>query len=224
MRLLLASDLTSNDIGCYSDKLIELIGENRKVLLISNARDHRTPELRKEIVDEDTGLLASCGLDVVELDLRKFFNKSDELRKYIDDFNPGCVFAMGGNVYSLATAMHLSGMDKILLDDLKINKYVFAGYSAGSMVTAKDLMNYHSTYGERAGDRLEETKAIYGETFTEGLGLIGGYIIPHAGSIKFDAISKVAEVKLKELGLKPIVLRDSDFAVVQDGNLEVYRK
>ena len=224
MRLLLASDLASDNVSYYSDRLVRLTRENHKVLIISNARDHRTPELRKEIVDHDMRLLASCGLDVVELDLRKFFNKSDELRKYIDDFNPGCIFAMGGNVYSLATAMHLSGMDKILLADLKNDRYVFAGYSAGSMITAKDLMYYHSTYGERAGDRLDETEAIYGEVFTGGLGLVDGYIVPHAGSIKFDAISKVAERKLKELGLKPIVLRDSDFAVVQDGNLEVYRK
>ncbi len=224
MRLLLTSDLTGDSIGCYSDKLIKLIGENHKVLLISNARDHRTPERRKEIVDEDTGLLAGCGLEVVELDLRKYFGRSNELKEYISEFNPGCIFAMGGNVYSLATSMHLSGMDKILLADLKNDRYVFAGYSAGSMVTAKDLMNYHSTYGERAGDRLDETEAIYGEVFTGGLGLVDGYIVPHAGSIKFDAISKVAERKLKELGLKPIVLRDSDFAVVQDGNIEVYRK
>ena len=115
MRLLLASDLASDNVSYYSDRLVRLTRENHKVLIISNARDHRTPELRKEIVDHDMRLLASCGLDVVELDLRKFFNKSDELRKYIDDFNPGCIFAMGGNVYSLATAMHLGGMDKILL-------------------------------------------------------------------------------------------------------------
>ena len=53
MRLYLAS----TDLGDFSDKLRELVGDNRKTLLISNARDHRSLEMRKAVVDEDLGIL-----------------------------------------------------------------------------------------------------------------------------------------------------------------------
>ncbi|MBR5389157.1 Type 1 glutamine amidotransferase-like domain-containing protein [Candidatus Saccharibacteria bacterium] len=222
MRLFLASNLSTDHLEYYSSKLVELIGKNRRVLLISNARDHRTPELRKEIVDHDLRLLTICGLEVTELDLQTFFGKAEELGRYIKDYDPGCVFAMGGNMYSLATALRLSGMDKILLKDLKNDKYVYAGYSSGAMIASKDLYNFESSYGMRSGDRLEETKSIYGEVFTEGLDLIEEYICPHADGEKFREICKVAEADLIQKGLKPIILNDSDVVIVDDDGLNIY--
>ena len=224
MRLFLASNLSTGHLEYYSSKLIELVGENRRALLISNARDHRTPELRKEIVDHDLRLLTICGLEVTELDLRTFFNKTEELGHYIKEYNPGCVFAMGGNMYSLATALRLSGMDKILLKDLKNDKYVYAGYSSGAMIASKDLYNFNASYGLRSGDRLEETKSIYGEVFNEGLDLIEEYICPHADGEKFRVVCKAAEDDLIQKGLKPITLNDSDVVIVDDGGLNIYRK
>ena len=219
MRLYLAS----NDLGDFSEKLLELVGKNHKVLVISNARDHRRPKERKAIVDEDMGILASCGLEPKELDLRPYFHKYVELRKYIHDFEPGCIFAMGGNVYSLATAIYLSGMRQILKQDLIEDKYVYAGYSAGSMNASEDLLNYRDSYGKHE-DRLEEAKSIYGEVFTRGLGVIQAYICPHADEEKYDEICKKAKQEIEEKGLEPIILNNSDVVVLQGCTITTLRK
>lgn len=213
MRLFLAS----SDLGDYSSELIKLVGKNRKVLVVANARDYCTPEDGKRIVDEDLEIIANCGLIPTELDLRPYFKKSDELRKYIDDFNPGCVFVTGGNIYVLATALYLSGMDGILKHDLADDKYVYAGYSAGAMNASKDLINYCDSYGERDGDKMEEARSVYGEVCTNGLGLIEEYVCPHADAIDFSEACKKAEEELKAKGLESIVLNDADVLVI-DGD------
>ena len=214
MRLFLAS----NVLGNYPDKLVELVGENRKVLVISNARDHRTPEDRKVIVKHDMDIIRTCGLEPLELDLKNYIGKSDELRAYIDTFAPGCIFVMGGNYYSLATTFKLSGMDKILLSDLAEDKYVYAGYSAGAMVTAPDLMNYFSSYGSRDGNRMEEARAIYGEVYTDGLGVVDFYVLPHIDEEKFRESYEKAASELSGKDLKTAALKNSDVILIQDKN------
>ena len=218
MRLFLAS----SDLGDYKDVFVDLVGDNKKVLIIPNARDHYPEEVKKVIVNEDLGIISDCGLLPEVLDLRPYFGKGDKLREFIDEFKPGCVFSIGGNVYSLATALHLSGMDEILRRDLGEDKYVYAGYSAGAMNASKDLMNYHSSFGKRSGDRLEEAKLIYGEVYTKGLGLIDEYVCPHADTEKYREICKKAEAELRKKGLEPIVLNDADVMVV-DGEKRLYK-
>lgn len=219
MRLYLAS----NDLGDFSDKLLELVGDNRKTLIISNARDHhRSLEDRSALVEEDMGILRNSGLIPTELDLRNYFGKSEELRKYINDFGPGCIFVMGGNLYSIATAMHLSGMDEILKHDLANDKYVYGGYSAGSMVTSHNLLNYLESYGRRSDDRLEQAKELYGEVSTDGLGLIDEYIAPHADEEKFSGACEKAKSDFKEKNLKLIVLNNSDVVVVNGDSFTNY--
>lgn len=220
MRLYLAS----NDLGDFSDKLRELVGDNRKTLLISNARDHRSLEMRKAVVDEDLGILRSCGLSPTELDLRDYIHQPEALRSFIDDYTPGCIFVIGGNLYSISTTMHLSGMADILRQDLAEDKYVYGGYSAGSMVTSKNLLNYLDNYGRLAEDRLEQAKDLYGETYTNGLGLIEEYVCPHADEEKFAACAVEAEKTLLGKNLTPIVLNNSDVAIMNnDVQLTIFR-
>lgn len=220
MRLYLASD----NLGGFADILIELVGNNKKALIISNARDYRSLDDRKAIVDEDVGMLEKCGFDVVELDLRKYFSNAPKLREYIDNYKPGLVFAVGGNLYALATALHLSGMGNILRDDLSQDKYVYGGYSAGSMVASYDLLNYLDSYGRRSSDRLEQTIELYGEAFTDGLGLINEYVTPHADREKFRLSCKEAEADISGRGLTPIVLNDTDVVVMNGEKIDVLRK
>ncbi len=210
MRLYLAS----NDLGSFANTLVDLVGENKKALIISNARDHRSPDDRKAIVDEDTKMLGDCGFIVSELDLREYFGNSQQLKEYVDSFNPGLVFSMGGNVYSLATALKLSGMDSVLREDLEQDKYVYGGYSAGSMVASRDLSNYLDSYGRRSDDRLEQARELYGEVSTNGLGLIDEYIAPHADEERFKASCEEAQVSISSKGLTPIALNNSDVVVV----------
>ena len=219
MRLYLAS----SKLGNFAEVLVGMVHDNKKALIISNARDHRTAEERKAIVEKESGYLRACGFEVTELDLRNYFGKSDELRSYIDDYAPGLIFSMGGNVYSLATTMRLSGMDEILREDLKNDKYVYGGYSAGSMVTSHDLMNYADSFGKRSDDRLEQTKALYGELSTEGLGLIEEYVVPHADEEKFRDACKEAKDNITSNGLTAVVLKNSDVLVVDGDDKKILK-
>lgn len=210
-------------MGKFPETLIEMVGENKKALLISNARDHRPVDERKVVVEHDAQRLIDCGFDVTELDLREYRNNPAALRDYVNEFNPGLIFAMGGNVYSLATTMHFSGMDEILREDLGEDKYVYGGYSAGAMAASHDLLNYLDSFGRRIDDRLDQTKGLYGEAFTDGLGLIDEYVVPHADEEEFKETCKIAETSISEKGFMPVVLNDADVFIFNNGEKEVKR-
>ncbi len=215
--------LTSSNLGKFPETLIEMVGDNKKALLITNARDHRSEEDRKTVVEHDAQRLIDCGFNVTELDLRKYRNNPAALKEYIKEFNPGLIFAIGGNVYSLATTLHFSGMDEILREDLSEDKYVYGGYSAGAMVASHDLLNYQDSFGRRIDDRLDQTEGLYGEIFTDGLGLIDEYVIPHADEEEFKETCKIAETSISEKGSTPVVLNDADVFVFNNGKTEVKR-
>lgn len=216
--------LTSSNLGKFEDVLVGMVGDNKKALIISNARDHHTVEERKIAVSKDSGFLSKCGFEVTELDLRNYFGKADELRKYVDNYAPGLIFAMGGNVYSLATTMRLSGMDDILREDLKNDKYVYGGYSAGSMVASYDLRNYADSFGTRLDDSFEETEKMYGVLCKDGLGLIDEFIVPHADEEEFKPVCKEAEINITSRGFVPIVLKDADVVVVDGDSTKILRE
>ncbi len=210
-------------MGKFPETLIEMVGGNKKALLITNARDHRSEEDRKTVVEHDAQRLIDCGFDVTELDLRKYRNNPAALKEFIKEFNPGLIFAIGGNVYSLATTLHFSGMDEILREDLSEDKYVYGGYSAGAMVASHDLLNYQDSFGRRIDDRLDQTEGLYGEIFTDGLGLIDEYVVPHADEEEFKETCKIAETGISEKGSTPVVLNDADVFVFNNGEKEVKR-
>lgn len=218
MRLFLASD----DLGVFAKKLTEMV-DGSKALVITNARDHRTPENRKQIVDDMLGILTKNGFNAKELDLRPYFGKPEVLRKFIDDEKPDLVFCIGGNFYTLATALRLSGMRKILKEDIAADKYAYGGYSAGAMNAAKDLMYYANTYGKRADDRIEQTRQTYGEVSTDGLGFIDEYVCPHADTEEYREIAKATADSLATDGKEAVVLNDADVLIVSDGKKEILR-
>ena len=218
MRLFLASD----NLGKFAKKLTKLVN-GEKVLVITNARDHRTPEIRKQITDGMIRIFGSNGFTANELDLRPYFGRPEILRKFINDVEPDLVFCIGGNLYTLATALELSGMKEILKEDVAMDKYVYGGYSAGAMSAAKDLMRYANTYGKRTNDRIEQTRQIYGKVFTEGLGFIDEYICPHADTEKYREITKAATDSLIKNGKEVVALSDADVFIVNNGEKEILR-
>ncbi len=219
MRLFLASD----NLGDFADIFVEMIGDNKKVLVITNARDHRTPERRKQVVDEILNILTRNGLDAEELDLRPYFNNNKGLRQFINQKKPGCIFCIGGNFYTLATALKLSGMNNILKEDVVNNKYVYGGYSAGAMNAARNLMIYANTYGRRADDRIEQAKETYGTVSTEGLGFIKEYVCPHADQADYREIAQKTAKLIAADHETAIVLNDADVFIIQDNRQEVLR-
>lgn len=168
MKLYLSSYRLGNDIGI----LTEWVKENKQILVIPNALDSFADGDRKtKGINEKCEDLQKLGYETIVLDLRKFFNKENELRDFLKAYNS--FYVLGGNVFVLRQAMRLSGFDNYLLDISQKSNYLYAGFSAGICVLAKDLHGIH------LADDL--TKKPYGEydTIWSGVGLIDYMPVPH---------------------------------------------
>lgn len=212
--------LSSQDLGNYADDLRELVGKNRKTLLITNARDYKESQARAERVAEKIQILRQAGFQVQELDLREYFSKDPiELKAFVDEYNPGLVYSMGGNVFLLGTALKVSGMDDILRQRLAEDSTVYAGHSAGAMVASKDIETY-----ERDDLKVEEVGAYYGmESVTEGLGLIAEYIIPHANRPERKQVTKFYQDQAAKIGAEAIILNDGDVYIINGSHKVIKR-
>ena len=210
MRLFLASQYFGN----HADRLSDMVGENRKALVITNARDYR----ENKSLDAKRKLFKQNNLDFQELDLREYFGKSDELRLFIDDYQPGLVVLAGGNMFLLRRALYQSGFDKILNRDINDNKYVLAGYSAGSIVVGPDLHGF-----KQLDNPYLVLPGYQEEVVWDGLGLTDVLVLPHADSPKY--IQKIADASalFDRNDWKNIVLNDSDVFVVDGDKEEVLR-
>ncbi|MCL2869501.1 peptidase E [Candidatus Saccharibacteria bacterium] len=215
MRLFLASQ----DFGDYVDRLKKLVGANRKVLIIQNSKDDWKPEARRTSLVNKMELLEKEGFKPTELDLRNYFNNNN-LPAFIDKFKPGLILVTGGSPFMVSQAMRLSGLTKKLWQDLKQDKYVYAGFSAGAMAAALDLHPFDRL------DRAVIVKDTYGvESDYKGLGLVNEYILPHADHADHTEIIKEREAAITAMGggAIPIVLHDSDVFVVDGDKKEVLR-
>lgn len=212
--------LSSQDLGGFAEDLRELVGKNRKTLLITNARDYADPEEKAEVVQRKLKMMKAAGFDAIELDLREYFSKDfTELSEFVADYNPGLVCAIGGSVFLLGTALTISGMDDIIRQLLEEDKIVYAGYSAGAMVAAKDIENY-----ERDDLQVESVHGYYGvPAITNGLGLIAEYIIPHVDRKEYSKETKFYKEHLSSLGVETIMLNDQDVYIV-NGNHKILKK
>lgn len=212
--------LSSQDLGNFAADLRELVGVNRKTLVITNARDYKDPEARAERVNEKLNILQQAGFQAQELDLREYFSKDPaELQAFVTDYNPGLIYSIGGNVFLLATALKVSGMDDILRQRLEEDVTVYAGHSAGAMVAAKDIEVY-----ERDDLKVQEVGAYYGmESVTDGLGLTDEYIVPHANRPERKAITKFYQAQVAKVGAESIALNDGDVYIVNGNHKTIKR-
>lgn len=212
MRLFLASQ----DLGDFGNRLREMVGENRRALVVFNARDCK-PERG---VDKHRELLSEIGLEFNELDLRDYFGKKDELRDYVDSFKPGVVVILGGNTFLLRRALAQSGFDQILADDVRADKYVYAGYSAGSMIAAPSLEGF-----ERLGSEKVIASGYDPEVIWSGLNLVNIRIIPHVSNDKRrERIVATRREMFDGKGWRYELLEDSDVLIINGDEEEVLRK
>ena len=210
MRLFLASQ----DFGNHVDRLSAMVGENRKTLVVTNARDYNVDkgiEVQKE-------LFAANGLDFYELDLRKYFGQQEELEKFVDEYQPGAVILLGGNVFLLRRALYQSGFDEILKRDVCADKYVLAGHSAGAIVAGPSLDGF---------EKMDEPDLVLPgyqeEIIWSGLGLADMRVIPHADSPKYAAAAIDCQKAFSENGWEYVALNDGDVFVVDGENEEILR-
>lgn len=203
--------LTSHRFGDFADELKTLVGDNRRTLLITNARDYYDPAERQAKVNEHLAFFAEQGFDTTELDLRPYFNlRPEELEQFVTDYNPGLIFAIGGDMFMLATALAVSGMDDIIKARLAADLTVYGGNSAGAIVASHDVEIY-----ERDELHIEEIGSYYGtEAITNGLGLIPEYIIPHVDVAKFQQNADFYRQQLQKIHADIIELGEADAYIV----------
>lgn len=209
MRLFLASQ----DFGNHADRLSEMVGENRKSLVVFNARDYKDDKG----IAKQRELFAQNNLDFQELDLRDYFGKSGELRSFIDEYQPGLIVLLGGNTFLLRRALSQSGLDEILQQDIVANRYVLAGHSAGAIVAGPSLEGF---------ERMDKEKLVMPgyqeEVIWSGLGLADARAIPHIESSEYDtAIVELRQELFDKNGWRYVMLRDSDVLVVDGEEEEV---
>lgn len=206
--------LTSDDFGDFADDLRRLVGDNRKALIVANARDYLPDTERKAKVAEKRALFKEQGFSTQELDLRPYFSKDPaELVAFVNSYNPGLIFCTGGDMFMLATALAISGLGDIIRQRLEDDVTVYAGASAGACVAAREIEVY-----ERDELRIEEIPGYYGtEAVTAGLGLIPGYIIPHVDVPEFKKQANFYRRQLAKIHADVIELNNSD-AYIVNGN------
>lgn len=209
MKLYLSSYKLGNDI----ELLKEWVKNNNKMLVIPNALDVFEDSERKT-----NGILDKCkdlqelGFETQILDLRNYFNKEDELRRYLQDYNS--FYVLGGNVFVLRQAMKLSGFDNYLNDISKLDNYLYAGFSAGICVLAKDLHGIH------LADKPEKDPYNYGNIIWDGIGIIDYMPVPHFDTpeppeshLMYDVVKY-----LQDNNLPYQTLRDGDVIIEPEKN------
>ena len=165
--------LSSFKIGNETQVLKEWIAENdNKICLIFNALDQYPDSERKtEIIAENADQLREVGFVCALLDLRDYFDRAAELREFLKDYQ--AVYVLGGNTFVLRQAMKLSGFDDYLKGLANDPAYLYAGYSAGICVLAKDLECLAIV------DDPEADPYDYGSIIYEGLGFLDYVPLPH---------------------------------------------
>ena len=214
MRLFLAS----SELGNHAHRLRQLSGSNRRVLIVRNARDYRTEDYAANVLGDKMALFTQAGFDPQVIDLRLFFGRADELESYLEQYDPGIIYCLGGNPFFLNAALRMSGMDNIIRRALFNDAIVYAGESAGTMVAAKNLAPYM-----RGEDRLPEvTKDLYGKKAPlEALGLIDYYPICHAYREDHSEKTDMYRRNVTNYGGKAVLLDDADVIIVDGRKIQV---
>lgn len=182
--------LSSFKIGNCEKKLLQMTENgNKNVAFINNALDFATDLIRKsdeiEIAD-----IRSLGFNVNILDLKQYFNKSNELEETLEQYD--VIWVRGGNTFVLAQAMKLSGFADIILRYHRNNReIVYGGYSAGICILGPTLKGIHLVNDPNQKPYGEQYQTIW-----EGLNIIDYVITPHYKS-DLPEIDKVIEFLIK---------------------------
>lgn len=206
--------LSSESFGNHLERLQKMVGENKKVLFIDNAKDDLSEDERFAHVEEKRGEFERAGFKFYELDLRLYANpeKYPVLTELIR--SAGLVWAAGGNTFILRRAMHMSWCDSILSSALRDNACVYGGSSAGAIVMTKTLQGVENADNPYSVPDGYDEKIIW-----DGLGLVYPQLVPHYQSDWFKNEAKAMVDYYTTNGLKHETLRDGEVYMV-DGDIE----
>lgn len=139
MKFIMKLYLSSYKVGNKKEELKKWIDEHgNKICLIPNSRDIYPESERKATgIQADVNELIDLGFDVTVISLKEYFEDKEGLLIKLEEYN--AFYVIGGNTFALRQAMYLSGFDKFLKTIENNPNYLYAGYSAGICVLAKDL-------------------------------------------------------------------------------------
>lgn len=205
--------LSSFRLGDQPEHLFRLVGADSRVAVIANAidedfgdgEDHRATGVLAEI-----DALGELGLAADEVDLRDYFDGRVPVRSALEPY--GAVWVRGGNAFMLRYAMSRSGADDVLVELVRRDVIVYAGYSAGPCVLAPSLRGLEHCDDPDAVTRVYGTPPLW-----EGLGLLPYAFVPHVDSPGHPETELVAVVArhYREHGVPHMTLRDGQAIVVE---------
>lgn len=204
--------LSSQGFGNHLDRLQRMVGNDKRVLFVDNAKDVGLPKERRAHVLEKKKEFEEAGFEFFELDLRSYFGSPDTLKPLVEAAS--FVWVSGGNTFVLRRAFKYSGFDTLLQNSLKSTNMVYGGSSAGSIIITKTL------HGTEHGDDPYNVPTGYNEEIIwDGLGLVYPQLVPHYQSDWFGDEAQAMVDYFERNGMKYETLRDGEVYVV-DGGIE----
>ena len=185
-------------------KLLPESGSAPKVAIINNAQDTYPEIIAKEREETLTIKFQSLEFQTLNIDLRKYEGKSDELMNELKTCQ--LIWCAGGNAFWLRYVMKTSGFDRVITL-LLAEGVVYGGWSAGVVVAGPSLRPIE----------LMDDANVAPEIVWEGLGLVDFFVWPHWDTKKYMPLQAEATMRMKDLSYESIMLRDGEALIVEDG-------
>jgi len=206
--------LSSENLGKYPDEFLELLGPNKRLAFVENAKDDWDEKDRTNKVNEHLKQFKGVGFDVFELDLRDYFGKQKQLEKVLSKC--GGIFVAGGNTFILMRALKQSGAGPLLYDMVRKNEIAYGGSSAGSIAATPSLR------GSELGDYPEVVPDGYKkEVIWDGLDFVNFHIIPHYKSNWFGVEAEAMLDYMKQHAMNYKTLMDGQAFLVNGDRAEL---
>ena len=141
--------------------------------MIRNAVDFSDDQDRhKAGLEQEFAYLKGLGLLPEAIDLREYFHEGKDIGDVVNQLD--ALWVAGGNAFILNSAFRQSGLDKILIEQLANDAFVYAGYSAGICILTPTLEGIH------LADEPNVIPPGYpDEVIWKGIGLLPFCIAPH---------------------------------------------
>lgn len=164
--------LSSYQLGDHPEAFSAMVDGDRHGWVVMNALDGLDEKRRTADLSVQIANLASIGLTAHNFDLRHCDPSNVANQFGAPDF----VWVRGGNVFTLRAALSASGLDAVLVQRLREDAIVYAGFSAGACVLAPSLD------GLELCDSPATAAKVYGNVRVDGLEILDRPVVPHLHS------------------------------------------